>query len=180
MSFMKLRICNRLKCFQGITLVETLITALIFAFLVGGVYLTLIVGIGSWQANDVRIELQQELRKSMDWMIGDLRQGGVSTITNVPADGNWYSTITFKTSTGVSNGNIVWSADTIQYVLSSNQLQRINGAQTKLIAQDIQSLQIRRQASTPSIVEVSLQDQKKTSTGHQINVTLNFKVELRN
>ena len=183
MPFILLNIFNRLKRLSGISLVETLITVVIFSILVGGVYLTLTVGIGSWQANNVRVELQQELRKSMDWMIADLRQSGSSTITNVPADGNWYSTITFKTSSGVSGGNIVWSANTIQYIVggnNSNQLQRINGAQTKIIAQSIQSLQIRRQASTSNIVEISMQAQKNTSTGHQITNSLNFEAELRN
>ena len=76
-----------------------------------------------------RISSRNELRKAMDWMIEDLRQSGTAgTVMNVPADGTWYGSVTFRTPVGVSGNDIVWSSGTIQYVLGggdSHTLQRI-------------------------------------------------------
>jgi len=168
---------------RGFSLVESLVTMLIFSVIVAGIYATALAGDSSWQANKVRIELQQELRKGMEWMIYDLRQSGDSSITNVPADDNWYTTITFRTPAGVTAGSLSWNLSTVQFALGgadSNQLQRIDGAGTKVIAQDIQSLQFRRQAATPNILEVAMTAQQNTIKGTPVDHQLNFEIQLRN
>ena len=53
---------------QGFSLVETMVTVFIFVILAGGLYATLQVGDSSWQTNQTKVELQQELRKAIDWM----------------------------------------------------------------------------------------------------------------
>ena len=85
-----------LKNNRGLTLVEAMVTAMIFALIAGGVYTAGIAGERSWQANKVQVELQQDLRKAMEWMIKDLRITKSSAILDVPADDIWYSSITFK------------------------------------------------------------------------------------
>lgn len=172
-----------LQAAQGFSLVEVIVTVVLFSVIAGACFAIFLSGSDSWQVNSVKLELQQELRKAADWMRQDLWEAGVSTITNVPADGNWYPTITFRVSNGVSSGNILWSANTIQFLLggtNSNQLQRQSAAQTKIIAQDIQTLQFRRQAATPSILEVSLAAQKRTTKGALLTQNTTFKITLRN
>ena len=167
----------------GFTFVETLMAIFIFSVIMTASYVTLLSGTFSWQINNTEIELQQELRKAVDWMAEDLRQAGTSSITNVPADGVWYATITFKISAGVNNGNILWAGSSTQYLLGgtgSTQLQRKIGSQTQVIAQNIASLQIRREAGTPKIVEVALRAEKRTPEGHLIQVSSNFNSRLRN
>ena len=165
---------------SGYTLVEALITVLLFSIILGACVMVLLTGTDSWQVNNTLVEVQQDLRKAEDWMKEDLVEAGTTTISGVPADGNPYYTITFKVASSISGGNIVWSTDTIQFQLSSNDLQRIQGTQTKTLAYNIQSLQFRRQASTSNIVEVSLQAQKNTPRGALITATKNFQVKIRN
>lgn len=151
---------------QGATLVEMMVTVIIFAFILGICYTLLISGSDSWETNSARVELQQELRKAMDWITQDLRQAGSASITDVLANGNPYTSITFRKSAGASGGNLVWDSSTTRYFLGGTggtQLLRQVGVQTaSVIAQNIQSLQFSRQASTANVVSVSLQTQKTT------------------
>ena len=174
-----------LKSRQGFTLVEMMVTVAIFSFILGICYTLFISGSNSWETNSVRVELQQELRKAMDWVSQDLRQAGSASITNVPADGAAYTSITFRKSAGASGGNLVWDADTTRYFLGGadgNQIQRQVGAQTaSVIAQNIQSLQFSRQVSTSNIVDVSLQARKTTLREKRpIQASLTLRIYLRN
>lgn len=179
-----------LKDRRAFTLVEALVTVIVFSVILGACYAVLMSGSDSWEANSVRVELQQELRKGMDWILNDLRQAGSASVSDVPANGTWYTSITFRKSNGVSSGVISWAADTTKYLLGgsdSTQLQRQVGSQTPaVIAQNISTLQFRRLASAPNVVEVNLQAQKKTLRGKNmtgktaITANLSFKVHLRN
>lgn len=167
---------------RGFTLVEVLMTVVIFAVLFGVCFTILLSGSDSWQVNSTQMQLQQNLRRAMNWIKEDLIEAGQSTITNVPANGSWYNTITFSVPSGVSGNAITWASPSIQFLLggaSSNELQRTSGT-TKTVAQYIQSLQFRRQATSPTIVEVSLQAQKNSVKGTPVTMTKSFKVKLRN
>jgi len=184
---MPIRLLDRLKCNKGFSLAEILVTALIFSVIMGAIHTTMVIGDSSWNLNSTNIALQQELRKAMDWMKDDLRQTGTAAVTNVPADGNWYTTITFQMVSGVSGGVITWNSDTTQFVLGgtpATQLQRIENSITKVLALDIQSLQFRRLASAPDVIEVALVAQKSSSkvgsASGVISSSLTFKVQMRN
>lgn len=167
---------------RGFTLAEVLVSVFIFVILASACYTIMASSSSSWQANRVRIQLQQELRKSQGWMINELRQAGSSTITGGPtsADGTPYNTITFRTTTGVAGGAITWSANTIQFSLDGTNLQRVSGGTTRILAQNISLLQIRRQAATPNLIEVTLQAQRTVPSAPTITGNLSFKVQLRN
>lgn len=168
---------------KGVSLVETMVVVLIFSLLVTGLYSVATVGDNSWQVNRVQIQLQQELRKAMDAMVNDLRQAGPSSIVDVPTDGNWYNSITFRIPEGVAAGSIDWTDNTLQFLRAGTgtlQLQRIYGAQTKIVSNNITSLQFRRFSTSPSSLEVALQAQRNTLKGQPITYNLNFNVQLRN
>lgn len=169
-----------MKLSRGFTLIESLVAVGIFVLLFGAVMLIFISSSDSWQVSHVQLQLQQELRRAMSRIKNDLSQGGVSTITDVLANGSWYSAITFKQTNGVSGGNISWPSDTTRYALVGTVLQRTIGTTTLTIGEDINSLQIRRQASTPRLIEVSLQAQKNTLKGRVVADTVNFFVQMRN
>ena len=176
----KIRLLNNV---QGYTLVEALMTTLIMAVILGAILMILLSGSESWQVNSAQVEANQEVRKAMEWMKQELIQGGSSTITNVPADGTWYPTITFKTASGVSGGVITWSSNTIQYLrggTNSQQLLRRSGGVDKVIAIDMQALQFRRQSSSANVVEINVQAQKDTPRGTHLTASANFQVKLRN
>ena len=173
----------KVKNQNGFSLLEVLIVVAIFTMLAAACSILLTAGYDSWRINKTQIELQQELRKATDWIAQELRIGGTSTITNLAADGTWRNTITFKISNGVVSGNIDWYIYTTTFVLggtSSNQLQRQSGLDTRIIANNISSLQFRRLASAPNIVEVSLQATKNTFKGNPVTMSTNFKVRMRN
>ncbi|MBZ0165540.1 MAG: prepilin-type N-terminal cleavage/methylation domain-containing protein, partial [Candidatus Omnitrophica bacterium] len=85
----------------GTTLVETMVTVVIFSLIMTGFFAVSTVGENSFQVNRAQIELQQELRKSMETMMNDLRQAGNSSVIDVPANGNWYTSITFRKPVGI-------------------------------------------------------------------------------
>ena len=172
-----------LKNNAAVSLVECMVAMAIFLMIAGGIYTTVATSENSWSVNKVKIELQQELRKAMEWMINDLRQAGNTSITNVPADGTWYTTITFKDASSVTSGTLQWAANTVQFVrggTGSVQLQRISGGVTKVLAQRMSSLQFRRQSTTSNILEVSMAAQSTSFKGIPVNYQLNFSVQLRN
>ncbi len=181
---------KRTRARRGMTIAEVLISAVIFSVVLAACYALLIAGSDSWETNEAKIELQQDLRNAADWITQDLRQAGSVSITNVPADGTWYTLITFRKASSVSGGSIVWDTDTTKYLLGgtdSTQLQRQTGSQTpKVIGQNFQSLQFRRQSSSADIIDVALQAQKKTPRGKNLTGKaavedgLSFKVHLRN
>jgi len=168
---------------QGFSLMEVLVTAFIFSVVIGSLYATLNVGDRSWSTNSVLVQLQQELRKAMGRIKNDLRGAGASSISNVPADGNWYSSITFQVANGVSLGSVSWDSDAIAYAVagsSSDQLQRTVGSSSMYIAQNITSCQFRRQSTSVNIVEVLMTAQKDDIKGNPLSSTLSFTVRLRN
>jgi prepilin-type N-terminal cleavage/methylation domain-containing protein len=164
----------------GFTLVELMFSLIIFSYIAGGLYTVLKVGEGSYLSNSSQVELQQELRKGMEWMKYELQQAGPTSISNVPANGSWYTTITFKTPTGVSSGAISWNTDTIQFSRSGTNLRRTSGASSRTLAQDITSLQFRRLSTEPKILEVAMTGQVTPIKGEALQDTLNFKIRLRN
>ncbi len=172
-----------LKDTDGFSLSETMVTLFIYCFIAAACYGALVYGSNCWKVNSVAVELQQELRKGMDWITEDLRQSGTSAVVGVPVDGYWYNTITFKTCTGINNGNISWAGQNTQYSkggTGSAQLLRTTGGTSKVIAQDFQTVQFRRQAASANIVDVALTVQKNMIGGRTLTRSSNFQVKMRN
>lgn len=168
---------------SGFTFAEVVITTIIFLLLIMALYVVFTTGKSSWQIGNVYIELQQELRKALDWTAEELRQSGSLVISNVPANGNWYNTISFRIPQGVTNGNLIWQVQQIQYLLgglNGRQLLRQLGTEQKVLANNITSFQVRRQATARNIVEISLQAEKTSTSGHLVRANLSFQIKLRN
>ena len=175
---------------KAFTLTETLVTVAIFSIMGVAVYATLLAGNTSMDTTSAIVELQTDLRIAMERMKADLSQAGTTSIIDVPADGSWYSTITFRVPESVdADGRIDWPEETIQYLLggpSNKQLQRqieenLVVQENKVIAQNIKTLQVRRQTSTPKIVEVSMHALNDGSVAlRSVSTDIDFKVILRN
>ncbi len=165
---------------SGLTLVEILVTVVVYSVVMTAAYSVLTSGIMTWQVNNVKVELQQDLRKAMDWMMLDLRQAGAVSIDDVPVSNSWSTVITFSVANGVSGGGTTWTSDKIKYYLSGALLKRQYGASVRDIAQDISVLQVRRPVLAPNTVEVNLQAQRQTTQGHTVQLNQSFVVKLRN
>lgn len=165
---------------QGFTLVEIVVVMLIVAVLFSCFIMFFLIGFRLWDGGYARIELQQELRVALELISNDLRQSSQTQISGVNANGAPYSSISFYICNGVSGGNISWGSNLIHYgIINSNELQRIEGAMSTVIAHNIRSLQFRRQPSAPDTVEVSLQLGKSLMQS-DLNDNLTFKVKMRN
>ncbi len=168
---------------SGLTLVEILVTVVVYSLVITAAYSVLNSGILSWQVNNVKVQLQQELRKSMDWIMLDLRQAGSASIDDVPVSNTWSTAITFSIAAGVSGGSTVWSTDKVNYYLGgtgNDQLKRQFGADTRDIAQHIKTFEVRRPVSAPNTVEVNLEAEEQTTGGQTVTLDLSFVVKLRN
>lgn len=167
---------------KGFSLAEMCVVVLISVFLLGGMYTILITGNNAWEIARDRTELHQYLRTALDWMRKDLRQAGSSTVSGVPADGAWHTSITFQIPANVVSGSVVWSSN-IQYAIGgtgSQQLIRTIGAQQRVIAQRFNLLRFRRQVSTPNVIEISAQVQKNTPQHGLVSMTRTTQVVIRN
>lgn len=180
---------------KGLTLIEILVAMFIFSIVLGALFTVLAAGRVSWNAGASQVDVQQEARKALDMMVKELRQTASAKISNVPADGTAYNTITFQTPiititrdpiTGKVVGiNINWSGN-IQYSLgglNGRQLLRAQGGIQRILANNILSIGFTRNAGTPTVLNITATAQKNTFSGFttiQSSVTLNSKAKLRN
>ena len=213
---------------KGFTLIEVMVTVLIFAILAGAINMVLLVGQSSWHANRVQIEILQELRKAMSLMEDELRETAQQKITAGPtvADGSASTSITFYAATGASGGAITWNANTTQYFLGEDlngngsldagedingngtlevpedadldgildtgedingdgrlngaPILRIEGSETRVIAQNISRLEFSRTLATANIIDVTLAALKETTDGRVLTIEFSFSVRMRN
>ncbi|MDD3375173.1 MAG: prepilin-type N-terminal cleavage/methylation domain-containing protein [Candidatus Omnitrophica bacterium] len=180
------KVKRKKQSLKGSTLVEVMVTMLIFSILMGALYMSMNVSQTAWAVNSAQIGLQRELRKAMEQMKKEIFETGSIAINDVPANGNWYPSIRIRRPAGLSaNSSIVWQANMIQYILGGadlTELHQINsvGPTVDIVAHNIQSVQFRRQSETPDVVEVALVGEDATLKGDPLTYQLNFKIELRN
>src|SRR5438094_10458703 len=83
---------------KAITLMEVLMTAVIFSFVAAGIYTTFMIGTRSWAYYNETVILKQEVRRSLFAMAQELREGknifidksphGVTVTFGRPSKGN--------------------------------------------------------------------------------------------
>jgi prepilin-type N-terminal cleavage/methylation domain-containing protein len=167
---------------RGFSLVEMMIVVLVGTLVVGGLYSVLWIGKNNWEINRDGIELQQNMRTAFEWMRKDLRQAGLSTISGVPANGSANTSITFQIPSTVTSGAVVWSS-AVTYSrggAGSSQLLRTVGGTSRVIAQNVSSLQFSRTAADPSVIAVTLQVQKNTPQHGLMTISRTTQAKARN
>ncbi len=169
----------------GFSLLEMMIVAALMFLVLGALCAAWQVGLKSWEAAESRTMLQQELRKGGMYMTGDLMQCGTATITGCPADNNWYSTISFRKATGVTNGQTVWSDDVITYALGgidNQQVIRTEAGAQKVVANKVVTFRLRRHPASPTILEMLLGAREAAATPNQQCQSMESvtKIRLRN
>nr|MBU1328121.1 prepilin-type N-terminal cleavage/methylation domain-containing protein [Candidatus Omnitrophota bacterium] len=170
---------------RGFTLLEIIIVVFLFSVISAAIFSVLATGRNSLSAGESQIGVQQACRNGLDSMIKELRQAGVSTITDVPANGTNYSSITFQIPTSIAATGITWSSN-IQYALgglNNAQLLRMQSGSQRVLANNISALSFNRSATNPNVVNISVTAQKNTFPGftaRQSTITLVSQVRLRN
>ena len=77
---------------KGFTLLEALVTVLIFTFIIGGIYGVLNISRTNYDTNLVSLNLQRQARQGMSRLIREIRQAYLSTI---PDKGAIRQSVTF-------------------------------------------------------------------------------------
>ncbi len=165
---------------KGLSLVELMVVLLLVAVIGSALFAVLSTGRTSWYSADTQISIQHELRKPMQQICDDLRQSSASKVS-LPADGNTYNSVTFFVSEGASGmGAINWSSNAITYTLSSGQVVRQVGADSRILANNITALSFSRLPASSGIVRINLTAQKQSPFEFLLNSSLDSAVFLRN
>lgn len=148
---------------KGFTLVEVLVTVLIFSFISMVMYSVLNVGYSVYSRLSVSLDLQQA-KNGMDRMVREVRASSSATVTTIDASSD---KITFTTPT--SNG--------IQYYRNGTQLIReYPSGTTRIMADNIAFLKF---TLTAPLLLIQLRADKILS-GKTYSFSLTEKVRLRN
>lgn len=170
---------------------ELLITCAIVAGISLVLMAVLRMGQRSWKIQDAQSSVSMHLRNGMADMSREIAESQAGWL-NIPADGLWYNSLTFRVPQDVDGNGTVWDAagalewsNPITYSLAGpdgNQLQRVQqGAVNRVLAYGVTALQFRRQAATPLVVEIGLTVQRGATTSGFLNqADLNTRVRLRN
>ena len=84
---------------QGFTIVELMVTTLIFAVILTGMYSALLAGQSAWSTTDTQIRLQEALRQTLQRVAAELGESG--------EDGNGIMQVTIGDNTGANGTDIL-------------------------------------------------------------------------
>ncbi|MDD5450066.1 MAG: hypothetical protein PHO42_05665 [Candidatus Omnitrophica bacterium] len=172
---------------SGFTIVEALVTVVIFTMIFIPLFGMMNQGLRYWHVAEVNIELQQDLRRGLMVMDNQLRQTRTSKIS-IPADDNYYNSIVFNIPQDTDGdgdavdalGNIEWSGNITYALNQKNQIVRTSSAGNLVLANNITSLQFKRFSGNPEMVEIALTAQGTTVPGKISSMTISSLVMMRN
>lgn len=180
---------------RAFTAIELMMVAFVSVILIGALIIILTSGRVSYETGDIKIELQQNLRRGMDSMVRELAQTS-HTVALIETINNPNDTIKFRlpedidgdgTVLNATTGALEWS-NQVQFLLVNGQLMKQDldaggnpvGDPSPLAA-DITSVVFTGiPASEPTSVSVALTAAKDTPDGRTITLTLNSQVTFRN
>ncbi len=115
---------------KGFSLVEILVVTFILVIVITALLITLNTGDLTNKIGSARLEVQQEVRRAMDWMVRDLRQTnrvklevldqlGTRKQFNLLANGETFSEPLFNICTDYIDLSVQWSANQIGYAFDN-------------------------------------------------------------
>ena len=171
---------------KGFTLVEVLVSAAILTFIIAGIYAILNIGRMTYYTDMCYLDLHQNARQSMRWMVRELREASAEDIAIVSIVGD-DDRITFDTP----------NEDGIQYYRDlsdinvdniENQIIREHPTGTyRILSNDISTLSFccwhddicDEDCSNSYLLQIQL-TAEKTASGRDLSFPLIVKVRLRN
>jgi len=157
---------------KGLTLVETLISILIFSIVMIAIGLAMVAGKNSLFISDTPTQLRQNILISIMSLSRELRKTAPAK-TNL-ASGASSNSITFKVpfdnnADGVvvdAIGNIEWSSNITYSLNGLNQLIRTQNGSTTIISPNIATLGFSRPIGEDKIIQVDIATQKINNAGN--------------
>ena len=164
---------------KAFTLVETLVSVLIFSIIAMSIFLVMSIGQRSWFTGDASMEVRQQIIVVLTRMNSELAEttsSQTNLTANVPA-----TSITFHIPTGIvvdTLGNIVWSTPITYSRNVSNQLIRTYAGTTSIIGNDISSLQFTNTQSR--LIQIDITAQKTDNMGKVVQDIEQSIIKMRN
>ena len=156
---------------KAFTLVEILVTILIFSFIVGGIYGVMNISKTNYDTNLVSLNLQRQARQGMSWLSREIRQ---AVTIGIEEDENNNDIITFDTL----------DATGIKYYVETTQLKREYPTGTvEIKANDITALSFPARSAGSNLQKITLEASKTFFSGgkeHTLTFPLIEQVEVRN
>ena len=164
---------------KGFTLLELMVVVLLTSVVMSALFMVLSSGQSTWFEADTQVTVQQELRKALRAMTRELAMSGPSQVS-VEDDGAADTSVSFNISTGATGGGVVSWTGPINFSVVSGQLLRINGSDTRVLANNVSSLRLLRAGASPRMLRINTTVTKNTKANRVINVTHEASVYLRN
>lgn len=164
---------------RGFTLLEGLVVFFVATIVMGFLLMILSSTRRGWYSADARVCLQQELRKAMLQIENDLSESSETQISCSP--GTNCTSLSFNVSKGVlASGSINWSANPVNYTLTSGQVIRAEGPDSRVVANNISGMVFSRQAGLSRIVQINLSAQKNDQFDRVVSENLSSSIMMRN
>ena len=146
---------------NGFSLTETMVSMALFTVITSGIYSTLYVGNVSWGIQDANVNVQSQVRKTVDKMTRDLRVAQGLLIAQDADNVN----VSF-TKTGEGTVTYTWTTDAGN---SQYQLVRTTNANSHVVAQDISALSV---TQTASDIKINVTSSVQALQGHTVDYAL--------
>jgi len=144
---------------RGLTLIELMISLLIFSVVLGAIYGTMTMGQSSYQTGDAQISVQQEARKAINKIATEIREASSVNLSN-----EYPFTI---------------RGQKIKYGVIDDQLQKtVQGGAITVLANDVDNIQFSLFGG--DMVYITVTTQKNTLLGRSLSANLTSQVKLRN
>lgn len=184
----------------GLTMIEVLLTAIIFIIVLEVMYGIYFSGLDIWETARFKAEIQSEARSALNYMISELRNATRTSTQNpspnlsIPSTPNNKSIMFYlpkdKDGDGLvtdSDGDIEWATNNqidYQYIPGQKELRRLEKGEQKIIAEDVSGVQFIDIDIDPTLaineLKVILTLERNTPKQRNISTTLSFIVALRN
>ncbi len=180
---------------------EMMVSIVIFTIIVGSIFTVTYTGRLYWRVGTSQLDIQQQARQAVSFMAKELKQtragtgmvgGGASVaiLEGLPTDDQPHTSVTFRIPFDIDNngtvlnasGNVVDWSDKITYSLVNNQILRsVAGGGTKVLANNVSSLQFTRESGAPQLIEIKVITSKNIpGTTQPVTYTLSSWVHLEN
>jgi len=156
---------------KGLTIIEVLISVLIFSIIAIGLGSAVVAGKSALFVSDAPTQLRQNVLFGMMPMIRGLRQTAPGKINL--SEGSSGESITFKVPQDLdADGDVVddvgyieWGGDITYARDGLNQLTRTSGGVTSVVAPNISNLQFSRPVADDAIIQIDITAQKTDNQG---------------
>jgi hypothetical protein len=167
----------------GFTLIELAVMGAVATVILFGLLAIWDTGLSAYASGEAQACVNEDLRRGMRAIVGEITEAAADSMDGVPADGVWYPQLTFSLTPGSAAGLTGWNEDTITYYVGGtrrDQLMRKTAEDHRVIANNVRVFRVRRSPDNDQRLEIVLRAYKTTHLAPTVRGCLYMKVHLRN